>query len=74
MVTVSLAFPKMVRPAFGGRRPRANPVWGRGEWGRDRDAISWCQRDEVAVATVGRLSPSATQLLGLLCDWRLTKR
>jgi hypothetical protein len=30
--------------------------------------------DEVAVATVGRGSPSETQLFGLLCDWRLTKR
>ena len=28
----------------------------------------------LAVATAGRLSPSDTQTLGSLCDWRLTKR
>ena len=31
-------------------------------------ANSSCQRDEVAVANAGRVSPSETQLFGLLCD------
>jgi hypothetical protein len=61
-------YAKKVAAGVGGRRPRASPVWGRGGWGRDRDADSSFQRDEVAVANAGRVSPSETQLFGLLCD------
>src|SRR5438105_2183128 len=31
---------KKVRPALGGEPAAANPVWGRGGWGRDRAANS----------------------------------
>ncbi len=71
--------PKKVRPAFGGRLAAREPVWDGEGWGCDR--VAWFvypyvvnDRVTLAVATAGRLSPSETQTLGSLCDWRLTKR
>src|SRR5262249_49395020 len=60
-----------VRPALGGGPAAANPVWGRGGWGRDRAANSCgcfhCPRD-AAVVTAGRGSPMETHWFGSDCD------
>src|SRR5690349_12925038 len=65
---------KKVRPALGDAG-RARTRSGDGEgWGRDRTRVFLVQRVDVAVAYAGLGSPSETQLFGLLCDCRFTKR
>src|SRR3990170_277214 len=63
---------KKVRPAPGGEPAAREPGLGTGRGGDMTGAAKLLQR-EVAVATAGRGSPSVTQVLGSLCDWRLTK-
>ncbi len=58
-----------------GRAGRARTRSGDGEGGRDRGRVAPMRalQREVAVATAGCGSPSAIQVLGSVCDWRLTK-
>src|SRR5215813_5468245 len=68
---------KKLRPGFGGSLAAREPVWDGEGWGCDRVAClqnPYFTSRALAVEAAGRPSPSATQTLGSLCDWRLTKR
>ncbi len=72
---------KKLRPALGGELAAREPVWDGEGWGCDRVAylfrlslLIYYWSRALAVETAGLVSPSETQTLGSLCDWRLTKR
>jgi len=68
---------KKVRPALGtpaAREPGLGTGRGGDVTGLAKLSFSQCADEEAAVANAGRGALSATQTLGLLCDWRLTNR